>query len=532
MLEEQSLAAYKAVFDKSPVAFAILELQTGAGDRPEDIIFRYVNAAFAALEGFNLEELTDKAYSRMLHRDSSWLQTFAVTATTGRATHFSLLHPRLNRGLPQKIFRQNDYQPKLYGNRYLHVDCFQLQPGICGCLLTDISIEGNMSQQLLLEHESFEAALNSTGLHHWVYDIQHDRSLQSMSSQRELGVPAVMENYPQSFLDTGMILPKYWSLYLNLHKQVREGAREVSGEYQIWPKSEPFPHWEQLVYRTVFDENGQPVKAVGTALDVSARKYLEERYQDFLMHHRRVLETRTDAFRINITKDTIMPMKDQMGFFKNNGRMTMNQFFSLSSKNIQDPVELRRYKKLFNQESLLAIYKKGIKQADLICHYDMPGAGKRWLRICVDMTRNPANRDIIGVSYTEDKTEDKLNELALKQVIGDNFELMLRVNVRTGCYVVFVYEGTVQQVTKKGEDILAYLKLREHNYLGLSDKELSLESIWKRLVAKSSFCAYYEVRNGYESHVKKLQFYLLDQEAGQFCIGRSDVTYELYGVKV
>lgn len=530
MLEPQIMAAYKVVFDKSPVAFAILELVTGSGEKPEDVIFRYVNAAFAAMEGFTLAELTDKAYSRLLHRDSSWLQTLAVTAKTGRSTHFSLLHSRVSRNLTMDALRQGSHPPNLYGNRYLHVDCYQLSTGLCGCLITDISVEGNMSQQLLLEHESFEAALNSTGLHHWVYDIQHNRSLQSMSSQRELGVPPVMENHPQSFLDTGMILPKYWNLYLDLHKQVRAGAKEVTGEYQIWPPADPFPHWEKLVYRTVFDENGQPVKAVGTALDVSARKYLEERYHDFLTHHRRVLELRTDAFRINITKDTIMPMKDKMGFFKNNGRLTMNQFFGLSSKNIQDPVELRRYKKLFNQESLLEIYKKGIKQADLVCHYDMPGEGKRWLRICVDMTRNPANSDIIGISYTEDKTEDKLNELALKLMIGHNYELMLRTEVKAGRYVVFVYDGTVQQVTKKGEDVLGYLKLRDHSYLGLSEEDLSLEGIWQRLLTKGGFCAYYEVK-GEQPQVKKLQFYLLDKEAGQFCIGRSDVTYELYGVR-
>lgn len=511
MMDANKLALYKKVFDAAPVAYAILELETDDRKKPKDVIFRYANQAFAGMRKFTVADLLNKSYGRLMHKETTWLPTFAVTATTGRTTHFSL-------SLPEHLL-------------YLHVDCYQLELGICGCVVTDISVEGNMSQQLLMEHESFEAALNSTGLHHWVYDIKHQRSLQSMSSQRELGVPAVMENYPQSFLDTGMILPKYWNLYLDMHKKIREGAREVTGEYQIWPPAEPFPHWEQLVYKTIFDEKGEPVKAVGTALNVSARKYLEERFQDFLAHHRRVLQSRTDAFRVNISKDTIMPLKDQMGFFKSKGRLTMNHFFELSAQNIQDAVSLRRYKKLFNQESLLEIYKKGIKRADLVCHYDMPGSGKKWLRICMDMTRDPSTSDIIGITYTEDLTETKLNDLALQLMIGRNYEMMLRADYKTGQYVVFVYDGTIQQVTKRGDDVFAYLKLGEHRYLGWDDEDISLAGIWKRLQAKNEFCAYYEIMSGEIRQVKKLQFYTLDAAAGQFCIGCRDVTYEVYGIK-
>lgn len=511
MLTAEKLRFYQKVFDDAPVAYAIMELQLGEHQKPQDIIFRYVNQAFASMYKFTVAEFLGKTYNRVMHKETSWLQTFAVTATTGKATHFSLLLQE--------------------HNLYVHVDCYQLELGLCGCLVTDISSEGNMSQQLLMEQESFEAALNSTGLHHWVYDIQHQRSLQSMSSQRELGLSGVMENYPQSFLDTGMILPKYWNLYLDMHKKVREGAKEVTGEYQIWPPSEPYPHWEKLVYKTIFNEKGEPVKAVGTAINVSDRKYLEERFRDFLMHHRRVLQSRTDAFRLNISKDTIVPLKDQMGFFKSHGRMTMNHFFELSAQNIQDEVSLRRYQKLFSQDSLLEIYKKGVKKADLICYYDIPESGKKWLRICVDMTRDPATSDIIGITYSQDLTEIKLNELALELMIGSTYELMLRADYKTGKYVIFVYDGTVQKVTKRGNDIFSYLHLGEHRYLGWSDEDVSLAGIWKRLQENKEFRAYYETRDGKVNRVKKLHFYLLDAAAGQFCLGCRDVTYEVYGVK-
>jgi PAS domain-containing protein len=135
MLTAEKLRFYQKVFDDAPVAYAIMELQLGEHQKPQDIIFRYVNQAFASMYKFTVAEFLGKTYNRVMHKETSWLQTFAVTATTGKATHFSLLLQE--------------------HNLYVHVDCYQLEPGLCGCLVTDISAEGNMSQQLLMEAGKF-----------------------------------------------------------------------------------------------------------------------------------------------------------------------------------------------------------------------------------------------------------------------------------------------------------------------------------------------------------------------------------------
>jgi hypothetical protein len=181
---------------------------------------------------------------------------------------------------------------------------------------------------------------------------------------------------------------------------------------------------------------------------------------------------------------------------------------------------------LFSQDSLLEIYKKGVKKADLICYYDIPESGKKWLRICVDMTRDPATSDIIGITYTQDLTEIKLNELALELMIGSTYELMLRADYKTGKYVIFVYDGSVQQVTKRGNDVFCLPAFRRAPVSGLERRRpVSLAGIWKRLQESKEFRAYYEVtRDGKASRVKKLHFYLLDAAAGQFCLGCRDVT--------
>ena len=502
---------FETVFEKFSIPFVIVEIVKDDEGKAADIIYRYANQAFSSLLDLSLEALLGQSHRQLFQDVWPWVETLAMTAFTGKHCSFSHF-------LKEKA-------------TYIHVECRQIAPGLCGCVVVNVTAEGTLQRKLELEQESFVAVLDSTGLDHWVYDIQHDRSYQSPSSQQVLGVPAVMENYPQSFLDTNMILPKYWNEYLEVHKQIRAGEKEVTAEYQIWPPHEEFPHWERLIYKNIFDEQGRPVKAIGTALDVSAQKYLEERFEDFLAYHRRLLPSLSDAFRVNISKNTIMPVKDAFGFFKKNGHIPMSRFFELSEKYILDRPSRRKYEKLYNRENLLANYKKGIKEGAVVCLYQVEGQPRQWLRFVINMTRDPATSDIIGFTYTENVTESKLNDLGLKAILAHDYELILRVDGLADRYVVFVYDGKVQTRTMEGHDFIKYLTLKEYHYLGLDEQDLSLNGILRRLEEQSSFCAYYEVMEQGKKRVKKLQFYMLERDEQQFCVGRSDVTNELYGRK-
>lgn len=495
MAGPKDFTMYQVVFDRLPVPFMVAEITVDGAGEATDMTYRYLNEAFANLTGRTVTELLEQSHRHVFRQPWAWLQTAARPALTGLANSFTELDKRTG--------------------RYLHVDCFQISPGLCGCLVTDISADGDARQRLQVEHESFEAALESTGLHHWEYDVRHDRSYQSSSSQRELGVPPVMENYPQSFLDSNMILPKYWNQYLEIHKKIQAGAPEATGEYEIWPPRDEFPHWERLVYKTVFDEEGHPVKAIGTALDVSDRKRLEARFEEFLTYHRRLLHSMTDAFRLNITKDTIIPLKDKMGFFQSYGHLSMNRFFELSVMHIEEPSSQSRYKKIFSREKLLAAYSKGIKTESFECLYHLPKGARKWLRFVINMTQDPSSNNIIGITYTEDWTEQKLTQKALSLLLGRDYETILVADSETDTYAVFVYDGARQEQILRGSGVLSYLGLAP------SQGGLTLGLIRRRLQEQGSFEGSYEIEKAGSKQVKRLQFHKLDAAASQLCIACS-----------
>ena len=90
-----------------------------------------------------------------------------------------------------------------------------------------------------------------------------------------------MENYPQSWLDMNILLPEYWANYLDVHKKLKAGLKSAAFEEQIWSPNFETPRWEKIIYRTIFDEKGEPLKAIGTAVDVTEQKELEAAFRDF-----------------------------------------------------------------------------------------------------------------------------------------------------------------------------------------------------------------------------------------------------------
>ena len=63
MLRKFDLSAYKKVYDKSPVAFAILTLIKNSAGEPYDFLYEYANQTMADIDGIKASEIIGKRYS-------------------------------------------------------------------------------------------------------------------------------------------------------------------------------------------------------------------------------------------------------------------------------------------------------------------------------------------------------------------------------------------------------------------------------------------------------------------------------------
>ena len=382
------------------------------------------------------------------------------------------------------------------------------------------------------DYEVYETVIDASGLHFWIYDMHHDRAFQSHISQQDLGVPAVMENYPQSWLDMNLLVPEDGGPYLEIHRKLKAGVPSIVSEHRIWPPYADSPQWERIIYRTIFDESGKPLRAVGIANDITAQKQMEENYRKFLDYMDRIVKTKLDAFKFNITKDTVVSLNDGMAVFgKDKQRLSMGDFFAQSLCHIKDPENRRLYQNRFNREAMLRLYARGERRQSMCCDYVLADGTNKWIKIIYLYTRNPMTKDIIAISYTEDLTECHWEQQLMQSIVQQYFDLVMGIDGQTGRFKVLRHSKKAQALPSlEGDDFDEENRRYGETYIADPAerqrclRELRLSHVMTVLDQEGRFSYTYESLEQGRLHRKRLDAYYLDAVEKKICLSRIDVT--------
>ncbi|MCH3914497.1 MAG: hypothetical protein LKE29_04295 [Acidaminococcaceae bacterium] len=64
-------------------------------------------------------------------------------------------------------------------------------------------------------------------------------------------------------------------------------------------------HWERIIYTPILNTSGKVVKSIGTGLNITKQKELEQNYEDRLSLHKAINKDTLGLVALNLTKDTI-----------------------------------------------------------------------------------------------------------------------------------------------------------------------------------------------------------------------------------
>ncbi len=98
----------------------------------------------------------------------------------------------------------------------------------------------------------------------WEYTIATKEMRPCSRCIRVLGLPPLIENYPESVIESGLFPPEVADMYRDWHRQLKDGVGELKAVIPLTPDRVPFI----VSYTTEFDENGRPLKAYGSATPV------------------------------------------------------------------------------------------------------------------------------------------------------------------------------------------------------------------------------------------------------------------------
>lgn len=142
----------------------------------------------------------------------------------------------------------------------------------------DISDRKEAEEELRQGRQRLEAAVEHSGLQYWEYDMIRHRAVLSQKSCGDYLMDRVLEDFPEAWLKTGYIHPDDVEQYRRMIRLVEQGTPHVEWESRCMELKTGAYKWMRLRLTAIFDEEKQPIEAVGTAEDVHAYMVLENRF--------------------------------------------------------------------------------------------------------------------------------------------------------------------------------------------------------------------------------------------------------------
>ncbi|MEF9988088.1 MAG: response regulator, partial [Christensenella sp.] len=290
--------------------------------------------------------------------------------------------------------------------------------------------------------------------------------------------------------------------------------------------------WYEISYTTLFDDNGKPVKAIGTAVDISERLRLEALYEDEMqwrkMHNQDVI----GSYKMNLTQNTCEDgQSDNPTVLTFQGNGTVDDFFAREYTTHVDSAEPEEYRNMFNRESLLKSYRSGKTNVTHTAYVDLNRGKAFWIKVEVDMFKNPKSGEIEAYIYATDIDHKKTSDDIVNAVVAMDYDYLAMLDLISGGYTLFAqtnmhtslpsfdsndYEHEVEAYARKfliEEDI-------ERNIY-----EMSYKNIYAQLATRDVYTTYCRVRESDGSiSRKKLQFSYLSKTRKRIILTRSDVT--------
>jgi len=128
-------------------------------------------------------------------------------------------------------------------------------------MIRNITAEKQRYTQILDSERRFKAASEQINIYYWEYTVATHEMRPCFRCMRDLGMPALLTNYPDSAIEMGVFPPEVADLYRDWHRQIDAGIPSLEAVLPLTVGRIPF----HVRYTTEFDESGHPIKAYGSA---------------------------------------------------------------------------------------------------------------------------------------------------------------------------------------------------------------------------------------------------------------------------
>ena len=135
-------------------------------------------------------------------------------------------------------------------------------------MVQNITAEKKNFRDVYDSDQRFRHASEQINVYAWEYTFATKEMRPCFRCMRDLGLPAIVRNYPEPLIESRIIPEDFADMYRNWLRRLEEGEEHIEGVVPLTIGRIPF----YFRYTTEFDENGKPLKAYGSATLIPEEK--------------------------------------------------------------------------------------------------------------------------------------------------------------------------------------------------------------------------------------------------------------------
>jgi len=284
--------------------------------------------------------------------------------------------------------------------------------------------DSKIAQRKLEDAEQrYAVAVQGANLGVWEYRIKEHVIVGGNESFGKNGLPYRIENVPDS------LIPRFGeenrTKLDNLYRRVEAGEPELTETFWWRPFPDKPPICERLYYTVVKDEQGLPDVAYGVSMNVTEQMLERERFQRAMQS---MLSANPDAlstFELNLTQNLNRAVMGTSPYIlRQLDTKTADDIFENARSEIVDEASRKDFEAVFARAALLDAFAagKGNRHVDIRRCDD---SGKQiWVRVFINMLRNPETDDVEAVVYSLDVSKEKQNQLIYDLITNEEHDFV------------------------------------------------------------------------------------------------------------
>ncbi|MEG0841243.1 MAG: sensor domain-containing diguanylate cyclase [Erysipelotrichaceae bacterium] len=513
---EKTANRLQALMDSIPGGIGIFEIEK------EHITVPYLNDGFYKLVGFPVtdsrlylgdfnDQLLEQNDLKVFYKELK----YSLKHNTGMNINFRIktiknTYQWLN--MQTTIVKQEDNKTTLY------------------CSFTNVNSLKDSELEAKLQKNKFDVALNNTNICVWEYDVKENKIIQSSNSLKLYPFGEIIYDLPESIISKGYVAKDSIEAYRDLYRKIKEGNEKITADIHWIGFGKNKDWWARITYSLIFDDQGEPMIAMGATTDITNEKMAIKRYDEELENRALITPSTVVSFKMNLSNNKIEEciLNDQkLAHFKK--ITSIDTLFDEIQNTLVADID-KKNAQILNRKRLIKKYNEQQIHIETQYRRSLNEGYIRFFHVTINLMKHPETNDIMAFIYTTDYTENVVIESAIHNFVKYYYDYIMFIDGMAEKYKIF----------DKKERLSYYHGLAEGSYYdyfnefikhNIKEEEqakirvlIDLQKIYQELELKDTYEVSFQTFNGNElSNVKELRYSYIDKETKKLLLAQHNL---------